>query len=253
MPVFLHRSLSAARVAVLLVLGLASAPSSTAAEAYLGRELAQTMSHMGAPWLTRGERMAEERPDLLWAALGLEDGDQACDIGSGNGYHTLPMAQAVAPGGRAFAVDIQVEMLQKLAARADAAGVENITYVHNTQAGVGLAPDTCDLALLVDVYHELSDPPGMLRSLRAALKPGGELLLVEYRAEDPAVPIKRLHKMSKEQVHKELTANGFKLVRQLDTLPWQHALFYQRADGPDPAVEPLPWTPQTPSPSSTPR
>ena len=99
------------------------------------------MSHMGAPWLTRGERMAEERPDLLWAALGLEDGDQACDIGSGNGYHTLPMAQAVAPGGRAFAVDIQVEMLQKLAARADAA-VENITYVHRRAWGWHRTPAT---------------------------------------------------------------------------------------------------------------
>ena len=153
------------------------------------------------------------------------------------------MAKAVAPRGVAWAVDIQPEMLEKLQRRTAEAGVANIRSVHNSQTKTGLPPATCDLALLVDVYHEFSDPAAMLASLRQALKADGELVLVEYREEDPTVPIKPLHKMSKAQVHRELTAHGFQLVRQLDTLPWQHAQFYQRDDGPGPAIQPTPWAP----------
>ena len=205
------------------------------------------MSFHGAPWLTRASRLTEERPDLLQAALRLEPGQTACDIGAGNGFHTLPMAQAVAPGGRAYAVDIQTEMLDLLAERATAQGVANVERVHSTQTETRLPPGTCDVALMVDVYHEFSDPAAMLVDLRASLTPAGELVVVEYREEDPSVPIKARHKMSKRQVHAELTAHGFKLVRELDTLPWQHALFYQRDDGPGEAREPTPWTrPPTP-------
>jgi predicted methyltransferase len=132
-------------------------------------------------------------------------------------------------------------MLELLRQRAARQKLENVTRVLNTQGGTGLAPSTCDIALLVDVYHEFSDPSAMLSGLRDALKPAGELVVVEYREEDPAVPIKPRHKMSKAQVHKELTAHGFKLVRELDTLPWQHAMFYQRSDGPGTPVEPKPW------------
>jgi predicted methyltransferase len=224
-------------LALLLSAALAADPAGT----FMGRTLAMTMSHHGAPWLTRETRQAEERPDLLHAFLELEPGDTACDIGAGNGYHTLPMARMVAPGGLALGVDIQPEMLALLKQRAAEAGVANVRGVLNTQAGVGLPPGTCDLALMVDVYHELAEPAAMLRSLHAALQPDGELVLVEYREEDPAVPIKPLHKMSKAQVHTELTAHGFKLVRQRDDLPWQHVMVYQRADGPGAAVAPEPW------------
>lgn len=208
---------------------------------FMGREKAETMTFHGAPWLTRESRATEERPDLLHAALGLEPGDNACDIGAGNGYHTLPMARSVAPSGMAFAVDIQAEMLVLLQQRARADHIPNVQKVHNNQVSSGLPPGTCDIALMVDVYHEFSDPEAMLTDLRRALTNDGELVVVEYREEDPTVPIKPRHKMTKAQVHKELTAHGFKLVRELDTLPWQHAMFYQRTDGPAKAIKPKPW------------
>lgn len=230
------------RPSVLALVLLLGGLSAVAADTFMGRELAPTMSHRGAPWLTRESRQQEERPDLLHAFLALKPGDVACDIGAGNGFHTLPMARAVAPGGKAFAVDIQPEMLRLLASRARAEGLENIEGVLNRQDDSGLPPGTCDVALMVDVYHELSDPRAMLASLRTSLKPDGELVLVEFRAEDPSVPIKRLHKMSKAQVHMELTAHGFKLVRERDDLPWQHVMAYQRDDGPGKAVSPRPWT-----------
>ena len=223
--------------ALLAAVALAAEP----AAAFMGRTLAGTMSHHGAPWLTRKSRQEEERPDLLHATLGLAPGDTACDIGAGNGFHTLPMARMVSPGGLALGVDIQVEMLDLLRRRAASQGVGNVRVVHNTQAGVALPPGTCDLALMVDVYHELADPAAMLRSLYEALQPDGELVVVEYREEDPAVPIKALHKMSKTQVHTELTAHDFKLVRERDDLPWQHVMVYQRADGPGVAQMPRPW------------
>ncbi len=228
--------------ACLLALLCSRAVCATGEPTFMGRQKAQTMSFHGAPWLTRGSRLTEERPDLLQAALRLAPGQTACDIGSGNGFHTLPMAQAVAPGGRAYAVDIQAEMLDLLAARAAAQSVGNIERVLGSQFATKLPPGTCDVALMVDVYHEFSDPAAMLGDLRAALAPAGELVVVEYREEDRSVPIKARHKMSKRQVHTELTAHGFKLVRELDTLPWQHALFYQRDDGPGEAREPTPWS-----------
>ena len=223
------------------VLLLAACQADAAGATFMGREKARTMTFHGAPWLTREKRQTQERPDLLHAALQLEPGDNACDIGAGNGYHTLPMADLVAPGGTAFAVDIQPEMLDMLRERAASAKVDNIQRVLNTQNSSELGPATCDIALMVDVYHEFSDPAAMLKDLHQALKPDGELVVVEFREEDPRVPIKPRHKMSKAQVHKELTAHGFKLVRELDSLPWQHAMFYQRSDGSAPAIEPKPW------------
>jgi len=226
---------------------LSFGPAARAAgDTFMGRPKAQTMSFHGAPWLTRSSRLQEERPDLLQGALRLSPGETACDIGAGNGFHTLAMARAVSPGGRAFAVDIQPQMLALLAERAAEQGVTNVERALNTQTSVDLPPGTCDIALMVDVYHEFSDPAAMLASLRTALSPSGELVVVEYREEDPSVPIKARHKMSKRQVHKELTAHGFKLVRELDTLPWQHALFYQRDDGPEEAQVPAPWSKRSP-------
>jgi len=209
-------------------------------EAYMGRRLAPTMHHLGADWLTRQTREAEEDPSALIASLGLSPGDVACDVGAGSGYHTLRMAQVVGAAGRVYAADIQPEMLDMLQRRAGAAGLENVSAVQNTQSDTGLEPETCDIVLLVDVYHEFSQPEAMLRSMRAALKPGGAIVLVEFRAEDPRIPVKALHKMSKAQIMRELPANGLKLVREVNSLPWQHVMFFQRDDGPAPAIQPAP-------------
>ena len=194
---------------------------------YLGRRLAPTMSHEGAPWLTRPERDAEEDTKSMLKALRLEPGDVVCDIGAGNGYHTLLFAEAVGPDGKAVPVDIQPEMLEFLKERARKANVTNVSTVLGEPTDPKLPPRTCDLVFLADVYHELSDPPAMLAHLRAALEPGGVVALLEFRAEDPSVPIKPLHKMTKAQIDKELTANGFVLRRSFDELPWQHLVLYE--------------------------
>lgn len=193
---------------------------------YMGRTLAQTMSHLGAPWLTRPERDAEENTTLMHEQLGLSAGDVACDVGAGNGYHTLRMAKAVAPSGKAIAVDLQPEMLELLGTRATDAGLTNVQTVIAEPTDPKLAPGTCDLILLVDVYHELSDPAAVLGHLSRALTPRGRIALLEFRAEDPDVPIKELHKMSKAQILAEYRANDLALESSFDGLPWQHMMFF---------------------------
>jgi precorrin-6B methylase 2 len=197
---------------------------------YLGRRIAPTMSYHGADWLVRPERQAEEDAARMLEELRLAPGMVACDVGAGNGYHTLEMAKAVRPGGRAIAVDIQPEMLTLLEERAKAAGVANVSTVLGADADPKLSQATCDLVLMADVYHELADPEAVLRRLREALTPRGQLVLLEFRAEDPDVPIKEEHKMSKAQVLRELEHNGFRLARSFDGLPWQHLLFFVPAE-----------------------
>lgn len=208
---------------------------------YMGRRLAPTMHYLGAQWLMRQTRESEEDPAALLDALQLSPGDTACDVGAGSGYHTLRMASLVGEAGHVYAVDIQPEMLELLQHSARAAGLDNVRAVHNTQSDTGLDPSTCDVILLVDVYHEFSQPAAMLQSMRDALKPSGVIALVEFRAEDPRVPIKELHKMSKAQIMKELPPSGLKLVREVNTLPWQHVMFFQRDDGPSTAIVPSQW------------
>lgn len=204
-------------------------PPGKARETYLGRRIATTMHWLGARWLMRRTREKEEQSSKLLASFGLTEGLDVCDFGCGNGFHTLPMAERVGPQGRVYAVDIQKQMLTLLAQRQKKRGLTNIVRIQNGLADTGLPPASCDLILLVDVYHELSHPVRVLAGLRRALKPGGRLVLVEFRAEDPKVPIKKLHKMSKAQVQKELEANGFRLHASFDELPWQHVLTYVRA------------------------
>lgn len=194
---------------------------------YLGRRIAQTMHWMGADWLTRHDREQEEACELMRKTLNLKPGMTVCDMGSGNGYHTIPMAKAVAPDGKAYAVDIQKEMIELLARRAKAENVTNIISVLNTEDDPKLPANSCDLILLVDVYHEFSKPKEMLEGMKKALKPKGQIVLVEFRAEDASVPIKPEHKMSKEQIMKEMTASGMKLARSFDELPWQHMMFFE--------------------------
>jgi predicted methyltransferase len=197
---------------------------------YMGRSLAQTMSHEASSWLTRPERVREENPDALIEALGLTPGQTACDFGCGNGYHTLMMAKAVAPNGRAIGIDIQPQMLTQLRARAKAAKVDNVETVLSSQSDPKIPVATCDVILLADVYHELSDPSATLRQLKSALKPGGTIALVEFRGEDDNVPIKELHKMTKAQIVREYQANGLQLQRAVDDLPWQHLMFMVPVD-----------------------
>jgi cyclopropane fatty-acyl-phospholipid synthase-like methyltransferase len=195
---------------------------------YKGREIAQTMHYLGAPWLTRETRNEEEDCQTLLKALKLQPGQTVCDMGCGNGFYTIEMAKLVGEKGRVLAVDIQPEMLTLLKERGKKAGVKNIEPILGTLIDPRLPDQSLDLILLVDVYHEFSHPEHMLRAMRKSLKPKGRLVLVEFRLEDPEVPIKLLHKMSKEQILKELPPNGYKLVEQFDGLPWQHVMFFER-------------------------
>jgi ubiquinone/menaquinone biosynthesis C-methylase UbiE len=197
-----------------------------AQDTYLGRRIAQTMSFHGANWLIRSEREQEERPSQVLPQLGLKPGMTVCDLGCGNGFYALEMAKMVAPG-KVLAVDIQQEMLHLLKLRADEAKVDNIRLLQGTVIDPHLPPASVDLVLMVDVYHEFSHPEQMLSAIRKSLKPGGVIALLEYREEDPRVPIKPEHKMSKRQILKEYSANGLRLAKEYDELPWQHLMFFE--------------------------
>ncbi|MCA9234008.1 MAG: methyltransferase domain-containing protein [Planctomycetales bacterium] len=211
---------------------------------YMGRIIAPTMHYSHAGWLTRPERDREEAPDRLLALLSVQRGQQVCDFGCGNGYHTVKLARLVGPTGRVLAIDIQPEMLDLLRRRTEPRGLTNIEPALATEGDGRLPAAALDLVLMVDVYHELDDPAGVLAQVRSSLSPRGRVALVEFRAEDPEVPIQPLHKMEKPQIQAELTANGFKLVEQHDELPWQHLLLYARDDSPLPAVVLSPWLPR---------
>ena len=200
------------------------------APTYMGRVIAQTMHYTGAEWLVRDNRELEERSSLVVANLGVKSGMTVCDMGCGNGYYTLKLAELAGREGRVLAVDIQPEMLRLLELRTKELGVTNVRPVLGTVQDPGLPDGEVDLVFCVDVYHEFSQPEEMLAAMRCALKPDGLLVLVEFRAEDPAVPIKPLHKMSKAQIKKELLPNGYRLVKEYDGLPWQHMMFFGRAE-----------------------
>ncbi len=219
---------------VFVSIGHAQTPAPTRIESpaedaphYMGRTIAQTMHYTGADWLLRESRQREEDCDTMLRELHVRPGMTVCDMGCGNGFYALQMAELVGEQGTVLAVDIQPEMLRLLQARAAEAGHQNIEETLGTSSDPKLPPNKVDLILCVDVYHELSHPKEMLAAMRRALKPNGRLVLVEFRAEDPEVPIKPLHKMSKQQVLKELNANGFQLVREFNQLPWQHMMFFE--------------------------
>jgi len=195
---------------------------------YMGREIAQTMHWQGAPWLTREEREKEEDCTTMVKQLKVQPGQIVCDLGAGNGFYTLWLARLVGEKGRVLAVDIQPEMLEMLKQRAEKEKISNIETILGTTIDPKLPEGKVDLVLLVDTYHELSNPVEVLAGIRKSLKPHGRLALVEFRLEDDSVPIKVLHRMSKAQIMKEYTANGFKLVDQFDGLPWQHLMFFER-------------------------
>jgi SAM-dependent methyltransferase len=202
-----------------------------AAAHHLGREIAQTMHFTGAPWLVRESRQREEDCRLLLEALDVKPGQTICDMGCGNGFYTLELARRVGPEGLVYAIDIQPEMLRMIAESAGREGLTNIRPVLGTAIDPRLPPAAIDLCLCVDVYHEFSHPEAMLARVRESLAPGGRLALVEFRGEDPGVPIKPLHKMTKDQIRLELGAAGFEVAREFDRLPWQHLVFL-RPTGP---------------------
>jgi SAM-dependent methyltransferase len=195
---------------------------------YMGREISFVMGHQGADWLERPEREQEEQPAAVIENMQLAPDAAVADIGAGTGYFSFRIAAKV-PQGRVLAVDIQPEMLELLEKKKQVTGIANVEPVLGTIEDPKLPENAVDAALLVDAYHEFSHPREMMQGLVRALRPGGRVFLVEYRAEDPTVPIKPLHRMSVEQARRELEAVGLRFVENKSFLPWQHFLIFEKA------------------------
>jgi precorrin-6B methylase 2 len=225
-----HRLSGRVRVFVASTLAAAFATSigvaQTGRHPVTGRQFAPTMSVEGASWLERREREREEDPDLGLRLLKVAKGSTVGDVGAGSGYMTLRLARLVGPEGKVYGVDVQPGMIQLLQQNAAKAKVMNVVPVLGAYDDPKLPAGMLDLIIMVDVYHEFTQPQLMLQHMREALKPGGRLALFEYRAEDPDVPIQPLHKMTKAQVKTEVELEGFKQVRVFDDLPWQHLIVF---------------------------
>jgi ubiquinone/menaquinone biosynthesis C-methylase UbiE len=219
-----RRFLTAITVALLGVAAFAQATHPVS-----GRRIANVMGHEGAAWLERPEREQEEAPSKAIAALDIRPGQVIADIGAGSGYYTLRLADAVGARGRVYATDIQPEMLALIKRKIDA-GLpgKNVELILGTETDSRLPAAAIDMALMVDVYHELAQPQTFLRSVKSALRPDGRLVLIEFRKEDASVPIRPEHKMSVREARMELEAEGFRLDRVIDVLPWQHILIFRR-------------------------
>jgi ubiquinone/menaquinone biosynthesis C-methylase UbiE len=191
-----------------------------------GRRIATVMSPLGAEWLDRSERLLEEEPDKAIAALEISPGATVADVGAGSGYMTVRLAAAVGSTGRVYATDVQPEMIEKLTARVKAANLQNVTPIISATDDPRLPEGAIDLILMVDVYHELAAPQRMLQQLKRALKPSGQLVLLEYRKEDPSIPIREEHKMTVGDAKAEIEAEGYRLASVIETLPRQHILIF---------------------------
>jgi SAM-dependent methyltransferase len=195
-----------------------------------GRTYAHVMGAAGADWLTRPEREAEEQPDRALDLIGIAKDSIIADVGAGNGYITWRLAQRVGPKGKVYAVDVQREMLDMLQKNMRDRKIVNVEPILGAFDDPKLPERAIDLIILVDVYHEFSEPQQMLRKMRDSLKPDGRLVLLEYRGEDPAVPIRPEHKMTVQQVKAELEPEGLRLDKLMDELPRQHILIFRKAD-----------------------
>ena len=196
------------------------------------RQPAPVMGVGGADWLVRPERIQEEQPDRMLAALDIKKGAVVADVGAGVGYHVWRLAEIVGPTGKVVAEDIQPGMIQLLRRNIEDRKLRNVEIVLGTPTDPKLPLNALDLVLMVDVYHEFSDPVTMMRHIKNSLKPDGRVVLVEFRKEDPKVPIQPLHKMSERQVRREMQAAGFKHVKTVRTLPLQHLILFESGSPP---------------------
>ena len=194
---------------------------------YMGREISFVMGHQAAAWLNRPGRIQEEMPDEVVANMSLNPNDVVADIGAGSGYFSFRIAKLV-PDGKVFAVDIQPEMLQLIEGQKTQDGVNNIEGVLGEIDNPNLPPNSIDAAIMVDAYHEFSHPFEMIDGLYNALRPGGRIFLLEYRGEDASVPIRPLHKMTEEQVVREMSVFGLDWTYTLDFLPWQQMMIFTK-------------------------
>jgi ubiquinone/menaquinone biosynthesis C-methylase UbiE len=225
-----HRCRIAALVGALLVAATIARPvAQERRHPISGRVYAQTMGVEGADWLDRPEREKEEAPSKAIAALAVAPGAVVADIGAGSGYYTSMLAKAVGPSGRVVATDLQPGMLDLIRARVTREKLSNVEIVQGRMDDPVLTARTFDLLLMVDVYHELAAPQAFVRKLKDALKSDGRLVLIEFRREDPRVPIREEHKMSVEEVREELGADGFRIDKVIDVLPWQHIIVLRPA------------------------
>jgi ubiquinone/menaquinone biosynthesis C-methylase UbiE len=214
------------KISALLIVLITLLPVAQLSQTQTKRQPAPVMGVGGADWLVRPERIQEEEPDRMLAALEIKRGSVVADIGAGVGYHTWRLSEIVGPSGKVIAEDIQDGMIRLLRKNIDDRKLRNVEIVLGTPTDPKLPENAVDLVLMVDVYHEFSDPVTMMRQIRRALKPDGRVALVEFRKEDPNVPIQPLHKMSVEDVRGELESMGFKFQKVLTFLPWQHILIF---------------------------
>jgi ubiquinone/menaquinone biosynthesis C-methylase UbiE len=228
----MHKQTRFAAVSLMVVMTasavLAQQVASPGVHPISGRRYAQTMSYLGADWLDRTERVEEEEPDKALDALNLVAGSTVADVGAGSGYMTVKMARRVGPGGHVIANDIQPQMLSMLRERLSREKLANVDLILGTYDDPRLPANAIDLILMVDVYHEFSAPQQMLRHMRTALKPGGRLVLLEYRKEDPSIPIRLDHKMTVAEAKMEVEAEGFTLATVDERLPRQHILVFTK-------------------------
>ncbi len=192
---------------------------------YMGREIAHVMGFQGMSWLERPEREAEENTSVLLENMKIKSGDTIADIGAGSGYHVFKMA-GMASEGHIYAVDIQDEMLATIRQKKETLGLSNIKTIKGSIESSNLPENSIDKVLMVDVYHEFDFPAEMIGSIKKALRPNGQIYLIEYRGEDASVPIKKLHKMTEKQAVQEMKAAGMRLERNIDNLPWQHCMVF---------------------------
>jgi ubiquinone/menaquinone biosynthesis C-methylase UbiE len=215
--------------ALLIVLAFRSANAfAQSTHPVTGRKIAPVMGISGADWLDRNERESEEQPDIAIAELNLKPGMFVGDVGAGTGFYSLRLAKAVGPDGIVYANDIQPGMLERLNANASAQHISNVVTIQGTESDPKLPAGKLDLVILVDVYHEFSRPQRMLDRIRDSLKPNGRLVLLEYRKEDPSVPIRPEHKMSVQEVKAEVIPEGYRFEKVVDTMPWQHIIFFRK-------------------------
>ena len=192
---------------------------------YMGREIAHVMGVAGMYWLERPERELEERASLLFENMNIQPEDKIADIGAGSGYHVFRMAEQ-AKAGMIYAIDIQDEMLAVLEQKKNVGNHRNVSVIKGSIKNTNLPKNIFDKVLIVDVYHEMSYPIEVMQTVFQAMKPNGKLYLIEYRGEDPKVPIKRLHKMTEAQAVKEMKSMGFQLEENIGNLPWQHCMVF---------------------------